>query len=505
NNHNNNHNHSNHKNVNGGGGGGGGHITSSATGGVPLGSSTSAAIDMAGVPPTYTELDFTNPQWTPVVIRADPVAAMYAANAVDEICCPEYVPDRKHLVYIIDLPVPAVGGGGGGGNRDSYNNNSSLRHASIVGKRGNTLVQLSADHQCRIMVPPKQLGHNVIQLEAPLQECCSCLDAIAAKLQLGSNSNYTTATTTAATTNNSGSEEKELHNGPKISTSPSKNSKNSTTNNNNNKANPNSKPTNNFSITLVIQPLPSQTKLRNIARKTETKILKKRMSKYQQQKHQEQHPQHQQQHSEKPQKPSEDNNEVEQQQQQQQQDVQEDREQEPELQSGESDTKDKNPESWRLTIVANTEKKATKALEMLKVLNTKGYEVDVVKPVSESNRGNVCDGSTHSTGDRDDINESAGTTAASAETATATAKEDISDFPDAISTTVEEGNNTTATTPTTTHFNKNTSTKNNTRGGKNKRKPRHHKATSGRGGNNNRQQQQQVPPTTTTTASVTTD
>jgi hypothetical protein len=357
------------------------------------------------------------------------------------------------------------------------------------------------------MVPPKQLGHNVIQLEAPLQECCSCLDAIAAKLQLGSNSNYTTATTTAATTNNSGSEEKELHNGPKISTSPSKNSKNSTTNNNNNKANPNSKPTNNFSITLVIQPLPSQTKLRNIARKTETKILKKRMSKYQQQKHQEQHPQHQQQHSEKPQKPSEDNNEVEQQQQQQQQqqDVQEDREQEPELQSGESDTKDKNPESWRLTIVANTEKKATKALEMLKVLNTKGYEVDVVKPVSESNRGNVCDGSTHSTGDRDDINESAGTTAASAETATATAKEDISDFPDAISTTVEEGNNTTATTPTTTHFNKNTSTKNNTRGGKNKRKPRHHKATSGRGGNNNRQQQQQVPPTTTTTASVTTD
>ncbi|OEU21970.1 hypothetical protein FRACYDRAFT_267100, partial [Fragilariopsis cylindrus CCMP1102] len=250
------------------------------------------------------------------------------------------------------------------------------------------------------MVPPKQIGHNVIQLEAPLQECCSCLVAIAAKLQLGSNSNYTTAT---GATTNIGNEEKEQHNGPKSPTSPSKNSKNST-NTNNSKANPNSKPTNNFSITLVIQPLPSQTKLRNIARKTETKILKKRMSKYQQQKHQEQHPQ--QQHSEQTQKASEDNNEGDQ--QQQQQDGQQEQEQPPELQSGESDTKEKNPESWRLTIVANTEKKATKALEMLKVLNTKGYGVDVVKPVSESNRVvNLCDGSTHCTGDRDCINESA--------------------------------------------------------------------------------------------------
>ena len=150
-----------------------------------------------GVPPTYTELDFSNPQWTPIVIRADPIAAIYASKAIHDICCPEYILDRKQLVYIMDVPVPAVGGGGGSNNNNNSNinnnnnnsnNNSAnnLRHASIVGKRGNKLIQLSADHQCRIMVPPKQLGHNVIQLEAPLQECCSCLEAISVRLQDGS-------------------------------------------------------------------------------------------------------------------------------------------------------------------------------------------------------------------------------------------------------------------------------------------------------------------------------
>ena len=110
-----------------------------------------------GVPPTYTELDFSDPQWTPIVIRADPIAAIHAANAIHDICCPEYVVDRNQLVYILDVPVPAV----------ASTANSNLRHASIVGKRGNKLIQLSADHKCRVMVPPKQLGHDVIQLEAP--------------------------------------------------------------------------------------------------------------------------------------------------------------------------------------------------------------------------------------------------------------------------------------------------------------------------------------------------
>jgi len=55
----------------------------------PIGGSSS--LMDTGVPPTYTELDFSDPQWTPIVIRADPIAAIYAANAIHDICCPEYV------------------------------------------------------------------------------------------------------------------------------------------------------------------------------------------------------------------------------------------------------------------------------------------------------------------------------------------------------------------------------------------------------------------------------
>ena len=45
------------------------------------------------------------------------------------------------------------------------------RHASIVGKRGLTLQQLSASANCRIWVPPKELKLDVVQLEAPLEQC----------------------------------------------------------------------------------------------------------------------------------------------------------------------------------------------------------------------------------------------------------------------------------------------------------------------------------------------
>lgn len=54
-----------------------------------------------------------------------------------------------------------------------------------------------------------------------------------------------------------------------------------------------------------------------------------------------------------------------------------------EEETGKVETKDnsnngKIPEAWRLTIVANTEKKALRALDILKALTTKGYEVDDV-------------------------------------------------------------------------------------------------------------------------------
>jgi len=320
----------------------------------------SSLMDM-GVPPTYTELDFSDPQWTPIVIRADPIAAIYAANAINDICCPEYVIDRNQLVYIMDVPVPAVAAGN--------TNNANLRHASIVGKRGNKLIQLSADHKCRIMVPPKQLGHNLVQLEAPLKECCSCLKAISAKLQAGSTS---------------GIEEKEpqhQHQGDAIKTlptsPPSKNAKNNATSSNkanNSNKNKNDNAKNNFQMTLIIQPLPSQTKLRNIARKTETKILKKRISKQQRnQKHHQQQKQDQDQESK----------------QQPEQTVEEgeagDQHQEKQEQGANNNNSNNDSKvSWRLTVVATSEKKVMKAVDMLKVLNSKGYEV-IVEELGASN------------------------------------------------------------------------------------------------------------------------
>eukprot|EP00533_Pseudo-nitzschia_delicatissima_P010092 CAMPEP_0116091586 /NCGR_PEP_ID=MMETSP0327-20121206/7585_1 /TAXON_ID=44447 /ORGANISM="Pseudo-nitzschia delicatissima, Strain B596" /LENGTH=580 /DNA_ID=CAMNT_0003582949 /DNA_START=116 /DNA_END=1858 /DNA_ORIENTATION=+ len=326
-----------------------------------IGGTSAGMMDM-GVPPTYTELDFSDPQWTPIVIRADPIAAIYAANAIHDICCPEYVVDRNQLVYIIDIPVPAV----------AATNNANLRHASIVGKRGNKLIQLSADHKCRIMVPPKQLGHDVIQLEAPLKECCSCLKAITGKLQSG------------------GSDEKEPL-GDATKTSPSspnsKNAKNNATKGNNpsNKnKNENSNGKSSFQTTIVIQPLPSQTKLRNIARKTETKILKKRT------------PKPQQRNSNGQKSPAKQRPDPESKQQQQAEQSLEGGEMgdEPQEKSEEGTNINNNNNnsnsnsnsnsnnntneskvSWRLTVIASTEKKVLKAVDMLKVLNSKGYEV----------------------------------------------------------------------------------------------------------------------------------
>ena len=325
------------------------------------GPSAAAMMDM-GAPPTYTELDFSDPQWTPIVIRADPIAAIYASNAIHDICCPEYVVDRNQLVFIMDVPVPAVAA--------TNTNNSNLRHASIVGKRGNKLIQLSADHRCRIMVPPKQLGHDVIQLEAPLKECSSCLKAIMGKLQAG------------------GPDEKEQPGDAtnmSVSTPPSKNSKNNATNkgNNNGKNRNDNSAKNNFQSTLIIQPLPSQTKLRNIARKTETKILKKRIPKSQQKsnQNQKQSPQQQKQEQEldskQPPEQSLETGEAE--------DQLQEKQEQTASNSNNNGNNNENKISWRLTVVAASEKKVLKAVDMLKVLNSKGYEVVVVEESCANN------------------------------------------------------------------------------------------------------------------------
>jgi hypothetical protein len=415
----------------------------------PIGGSSS--LMDTGVPPTYTELDFSDPQWTPIVIRADPIAAIYAANAIHDICCPEYVIDRNQLVYIMDVPVPAVAA--------VNTNNANLRHASIVGKRGNKLIQLSADHKCRVMVPPKQLGHNIIQLEAPLKECCSCLKAILAKLQA------------------SGSEEKEQQQGDTTKTSPntppSKNAKNNATkgnnnNNNNNNGNKgkNDNAKNSFQMTLIIQPLPSQTKLRNIARKTETKILKKKIPKSQRNQRQSQQQKQEQDQESKPPEQSLEEGETGEQNQEKQ-------EEEANNSNGNNSNNNNNNSndskvSWRLTVVAPSEKKVMKAIYMLKVLNSKGYEV-VVEELCASH---YVDTSTKT------VSES---------------MEDDSDVGAGSDSPIHDGSKSTATT-------NGNNGRGGGRGGRNK-KQRHrnnHRGSNGKDDNGGKQQQQQQQATTAT-------
>ena len=113
------------------------------------------------VPTTFTELDFSSPEWTPIVIKSAPAAALFVATTIDTICS-EFVNDPKNdLLYVFDLPI-------------SYADNKKL--AAIIGKRGQTIGKLSADNECRIFIPPRQrTTANVIQLEAPLENCMSCL------------------------------------------------------------------------------------------------------------------------------------------------------------------------------------------------------------------------------------------------------------------------------------------------------------------------------------------
>jgi hypothetical protein len=65
------------------------------------------------LPFTYSDLDFSDPNWTPVVIRADPRAAFTAAAKLEETAVVDDV--------VLDIPI------------------SRNKHAAIVGKRGAVL------------------------------------------------------------------------------------------------------------------------------------------------------------------------------------------------------------------------------------------------------------------------------------------------------------------------------------------------------------------------------
>jgi predicted RNA-binding protein YlqC (UPF0109 family) len=107
----------------------------------------------ADIPATYSDLDWSDPQWTPVVIRADPCAALTAIARVQDV-----VPNFDQVV--MDIPL------------------QRSRHATVVGKRGLTLASLSADHKVRIMVPNKDLRHDMIQLEGDYPNVKQCFHAI---------------------------------------------------------------------------------------------------------------------------------------------------------------------------------------------------------------------------------------------------------------------------------------------------------------------------------------
>jgi KH domain len=145
------------------------------------------------VPYTYSELDWSSPHWTPVVIRASPCAALAAGQRLWET-----VGDMDEVV--LDFPL------------------ARTKHASLIGKRGLVLANLSADTSVRIMVPAKEVRHDIVQLEGDLENVAKCLSKI---LQLFD-----------------------------VKPPPA---------------------------TIRLDQLPSQTKLRNVARKTETTIRKKKL------------------------------------------------------------------------------------------------------------------------------------------------------------------------------------------------------------------------------------
>ena len=164
------------------------------------------------VPYTYTELDWSSPEWTPVVVKADPAAALYVGQQLEGMTT---LQDS-----IIDLPI------------------GRQKHAAIIGKRGLTVMNLSASSNCRIMVPPRELKHDFIQLEGQLDNCIQCLQGLAALFPGTNNSNST-----------------ETHPSKSTNTQP-----------------------NDFAhqTSIVMQHLPPQTKLRSIGRKTDTIIKKKK-------------------------------------------------------------------------------------------------------------------------------------------------------------------------------------------------------------------------------------
>ena len=194
-------------------GGGGGGATEGGPSATTLTPTTTTTPSSSSLPYTYSALDFSDPAWTPVVIRADVEAALAAGRGLSDAC------NGKLDQVVLDIPL------------------TRHRHASIIGQFGRTIAKLSADHVVRIMVPHKESRMDLIQLEGDLENVTSCLMEI---LRIASRHG----------------------------------------NNNSNSNNPGNKQQRDDSSlpadSLTVATAPTQTKIRNIAKKTGTTIKKKK-------------------------------------------------------------------------------------------------------------------------------------------------------------------------------------------------------------------------------------
>lgn len=187
----------------------------------------------SSVPYTYSELDWSSPSWTPVVIRADPCATITAAQLLRG-----KVGQLDHVV--MDVPL------------------GRAKHAAIVGRRGYVLSNLSADTNVRIMVPRRELRHDVIQLEGDLENVKQCLERVLA----------------ISTDSAGGTGKKKGNNAAGVS---GNNSTNASTNNSGGARQQLEKSEESPSLVVTMFALPSQTKLRTVGRKTDTLIKKKKV------------------------------------------------------------------------------------------------------------------------------------------------------------------------------------------------------------------------------------
>ena len=174
------------------------------------------------IPPTYTPLDWSSSDWTPVVIRAEVCQVLVAAKLLQDIVTEANLDD-----VILDLPI------------------AMQKHAVIVGKKGLVLANLSADTNVRIMVPSRDVKVDIVQLEGPLSNVLSCCEKLLKKAADAPSSSASTSTSTAGGNNNTG--------GGSTSTTRT-------------------------SESIRVQQLPSQTKLRTVGRKTECVIKKKKVA-----------------------------------------------------------------------------------------------------------------------------------------------------------------------------------------------------------------------------------